>query len=495
MPGDTKRTTTTQTSATKAEKAFSQGSQKTLFAPSIDGTLTSPSDTEPTTTPKMDKTSPSTVLTPDMIRPIGPETISYSNTRHLKLPKKTRLKYNSATVKSFKLKEEFIPPLIKQYHDVKGLPTFTHRLLKGRPCVGTALFMEYDKMYEFIDAKWDNTKTLLCPNPGYINIEEFNKQCTAQGLDHTLRNLKNQLEGLALITWFLHPLSQPEDIREIPAEKTKDILHQRIKKELSDGELTDSSQRFNYYRTGKLSSKGLAPQKSWSKLPRSESQNEISVLESKSSVPYLACIFDLDIDKKRSLDYLKKLRATILQMLETIYGVTPDDTIKIYMHMPYLEVTTTLHIHVRVNQASHAVEESKSFGINEIINILEQGKSVTELVLARDEILCSSYPMAEGINGFFVKTVTNPKRDWRDILTSLEVSDAVKEYLSLSIKDEDIRAKLSRIEIDQIEKLAKTIFKIIESRPDTSDISKVIQKKELLLMINGLDTCSSLQLG
>ncbi|KTD09123.1 hypothetical protein Lgra_2358 [Legionella gratiana] len=407
-------------------------------------------------------------LSPEHLAPIGPESTNTWNKKKLILSEKTRFKYNVATCTAVNINDHGAKLLTDAYHKIHGLPGFVHRFLHGRPSLERALFVQAPEMYPIFDTPCDESKTILMTNPAYLDTKKFLSDCKVS-TNYALKQLKNSENGLALVTWYIHPEALPPKFR---SKKCANKILASYRHELmQQAELTCNSitgkQPFDYYRYGKDMTP-LQLHGSFSKLPRTMSQESITELESKSDHNYLACLFDLDHNKEKSLIYLKSLRASILANLETVYGVTPEDKIKIYLHMPYLEATTTLHVHIRVNQADHGLEDAKSFGLNEIITTLEEGGSVTDMILDRGTIYCSEYPLGENIEGVNVKTVPNLKRDWNDIFHLLEADKITVHYLLHALQNNGVKNRMQLLDIEQIGKLLKII--------DESDEFPIIEK-------------------
>lgn len=399
-----------------------------------------------------------------------------------KLSEKTRQKYNTAVCTAITLERNSILSLINAYHEIHGLPGFVHRFLHGRPSLERALFVAAPDMYRIFDTKNEESKTILMTNPAYIDQEHFFSECKQYSPNYAIKNLKNSPNGLALITWFLHPDVLPDVFRK--NSPSSSILEKRLCDLKKETECFHDNEKFLFYRYGK----DMTPlQKigSFSRLPRTKSQKKISDMEVSSSHQYLACLFDLDCNPKWSLKYLKLLRDNILHELETVYGVTSEDKIKIYLHMPYLDATTTLHVHIRVNQGDHALEESKSFGLNEIINQLESGLLITDMIIERGTIYCAEFPIGENIEGITVRTVPNPKRDWADILKMLNVSTVTCEYLLNEIKNEEILKRMQLLDSEEIGKLANQIGCFI-TVPSTQDLIKMITQLDTNKILSSL---------
>lgn len=418
-------------------------------------------------------------LSPEHLAPIGPGTTNTWNKKELILSEKTRLKYNVATCTAIDINDLGAKRLADAYHQIHGLPGFVHRFLHGRPSLERALFVQAPEMYPIFDTPYDDSKTILMTNPAYLDIKKFLSDCEKVSTGYALKQLKNSENGLALVTWYIHPEALPAKFRNtLPAHKVLEYHRNQLIHEADFAcKSKKGKQPFDYYRYGQE----MTPLQlcgSFSKLPRTVSQDSITTLESRSESIYLACLFDLDQDKKQSLIYLKSLRDNILANLSTVYGVTPQDKIKIYLHMPYLEATTTLHVHVRVNQADHGLEDAKSFGINEIIDTLEKGGSVTDMILSRGTIYCSEYPIGENIEGVCVKTVPNIQRDWKDIFNLLKADKLTIAYLLQALQENAVKSRMQLLDLDQIGELLK-IIEEIDEYPSIEELISILKRMEV----------------
>ncbi|WP_419418835.1 hypothetical protein ACNVED_09755 [Legionella sp. D16C41] len=396
-------------------------------------------------------------LSPEHLAPIGPDYTNSWQKRPLVLSEKTRLKYNIATCTAIDITESGTKLLTDIYHKVHGLPGFVHRFLQGKPSLARALFVLAPQIYPIFDTPYDNSKTLLMLNPDYLDSKEFLLNCQKVSPSYALQQLKNSKNGLALVTWYIHPEALPVKFHSnLAAQEVLKDYRKRLIREANIVCKDKKKRLFDYYRYGSEIA-GLEHCGTFSKLPRTSSQLSISELEARSKSIYFASLFDLDKNPKQSLIYLKSLRRNILSTLETVYGVTPEDKIKIYLHMPYLDPTTTLHVHIRVNQADHALEDAKSFGLNEIIDTLEKKGTVTNLILSRGIIYCSEYPIGKNVDGVYVKTVPNLKRDWNDIFQILKAKNEVATYLLQALNCIEVKNRMQLLDIKEIEKLLKVL--------------------------------------
>ncbi|WP_242602528.1 hypothetical protein [Legionella sainthelensi] len=451
---------------------------KTLFKPILTKNEEIPSaETFSTTNPL--QLADDEALSHEHLAPIGPGTTNTWDKKELILSEKTRLKYNVATCTAVNINETGAKCLTDAYHEIHGLPGFVHRFLQGRPWLERALFVQAPEMYPIFDTPYDESKTILMTNPAYLDIKKFLSDCEKVSTSYALKQLKNSENGLALVTWYIHPEALPAKFRStLPAHKVLEFHRTQLMREAERAcDVKKEKQPFDYYRYGQEMTP-LQLHGSFSKLPRTLSQESITSLESKSDSVYLACLFDLDQNKTQSLIYLKSLRDNILANLAAVYGVTPEDKIKIYLHMPYLEATTTLHVHIRVNQADHGLEDAKSFGLNEIITTLENGGSVTEMILSRGTIYCSEYPIGEHVEGVCVKTVPNIQRDWKDIFNLLQADKLTIDYLLQALKHNDVKSRMQLLDINQIGKLLKIIEEADEF-PIIEELINIIKKMEI----------------
>ncbi len=437
-------------------------------------------------------------LTSECLVPIGPENTNAWKGREerLSLTEATRRKYNQTTCTAIDIDESGVKSLNDTYYrKIQGLPGFIHRFLAGRPSIERALFVQAPEIYSMFDTPFDNSKTLFTINFPHFDSAQFLSDCENVSPSYALKQLKHSKNGLVFLAWYIHPETLPSNFQA--GLSTQEVLEKNRRELMHEAERAcqgESKKMFAYYRYGpemKRPRRG-----SYSLLSRTESQCPIVDLESKSKSIYFASLFDLDRNREKSLIYLKALRANILATLETVYGVTAEDKIKIYFHALYAERTTTLHAHIRVNQADHPLEDAKSFGLNEIITTLEKGGTVTEMILSRGTIYYTKFSLAENIDGVCVKTIPNFKRDWRDIFVSLGASEEMTSYLLQAIKHDEVKSRIQLLDMDQIEKLLQSIKTArLPEIEDLVDILKTLKvNKELRKLGWSMETgtCSDL---
>lgn len=115
---------------------------------------------------------------------------------------------------------------------------------------------------------------------------------------------------------------------------------------------------------------------------QSEELNQYSA-ELKSGVKSLTSILDLE---QGDVQMLEKLKRDTFQHLIDIYGVSVEkDKVNLFFHFPVAPSTATLHLHIWVNKGDHPLNESRAFGIDQVIQHLSRGESISELVLSRND--------------------------------------------------------------------------------------------------------------
>ena len=123
----------------------------------------------------------------------------------------------------------------------------------------------------------------------------------------------------------------------------------------------------------------------------------VGSLEENSDVRYLASILDLSSD---DLPHLRQLQRTVSSELANTFNVGKADDVRVYFHFPYAEQTIGLHLHIRVNQATHNLEKAKSFELDTIIDHLESGGTIKELILKRQRLHGGYFANSGGAEGF-----------------------------------------------------------------------------------------------
>ena len=74
--------------------------------------------------------------------------------------------------------------------------------------------------------------------------------------------------------------------------------------------------------------------------------------------------------------------------LREVYGYKSEyDSLDLFIHFPYADKTASLHIHGRLNYTPHPLDEARSYDLDDVINHLESGEPIGNLILARQQYL------------------------------------------------------------------------------------------------------------
>jgi len=239
--------------------------------------------------------------------------------------------------------EKNLDLLKQQYHEVRGHPAFIREFLAGNPS-SNAIRMLLNNP-DFVT--WgDDGSFVIIPNSPYIERDE---------LETNTKHYKDKTGGLALNAWFIHPKQLEESIFSNPEIRKNPKLIQQHYSYVPSLEKTYDVERL-------------------------DNQKRIRQLEEESGVRYLSSVFDLT---REDVPWLKKLKATAMENLQKEYGVTADDKVDLFFHSVISLGTTTLHLHIRVNQQISPMEKQGSIGLDEIIGGLENGKTINEMMLER----------------------------------------------------------------------------------------------------------------
>ena len=241
------------------------------------------------------------------------------------------------------LTPENLDMMQQQYHEVRGNPEFIREFLCVNPKTNqTRLLLNHPEAVSWAD----DGSFVIIPNCPYINRDEFEKDP---------QHYKDRAGGLALNAWFVHPKELEESVFSNPELRANPSL---IK------------QHYEY-----------APSlENTNNVGHSSDRKKISEMEAESGVRYLTS--DLDLTKE-DVPWLKKLKAQSLEHIRKEFGVDANDKVDLFFHEVVGLGTATLHLHIRVNQEISPLEKQKSLGLDEIINGLESGKSVKDLLIAK----------------------------------------------------------------------------------------------------------------
>lgn len=210
----------------------------------------------------------------------------------------------------------------------------------------------------------------------FTQVDPTNK---VNDLDDIIANpmeQKHKEGGVSFLSWFVHPRSfidaetKQRTINDYSYATFRQVAakHQQIK--LSGERVKPSSTQ----TVGAAEIKDAR----FAKNKAERSQIELGHLIGQK---YLATPLDLT---KEDLPRLKKLKADSQRFFEEKFGFdATKDKLNQYFHMPYAAVTTTLHLHSRLNQEMAPREATKSFHLDEVIKHLESHDDIFDLVFDR----------------------------------------------------------------------------------------------------------------
>lgn len=276
--------------------------------------------------------------------------ISFSSQRKtLLIDKRTWSKRNVDEMCKWIATQQGLNNLKKFYDQVRGLPKPINEGLWLRNSFD-AVAMKYGLADVYYASEYSHYH-LIGPNPSYYpysDVEQGRKGW---------KNVKNNEEGFGLIMWAVHP----EQIKGT-------MFDEENRKELIMG-----SEKINI-----LMDQLENVQKN---MERTKDQEKIESIRNKSYIPYFASVLDL---KQEHLELVKIWKRDMTATLRN-FDVSEEkgDNVRLYFHWPYADDSVTLHIHARVNQGSHPLEEKESITVDKVIEILEQEKSVEEYILEK----------------------------------------------------------------------------------------------------------------
>ncbi|MBA3662406.1 MAG: hypothetical protein H0W64_11800 [Gammaproteobacteria bacterium] len=314
--------------------------------------------------------------------------ISFWKKRSATLPPISNIgKYNQSTVVRAEITEDALRALLDGDKKIKGLPKFMDDFLNLQPSQHRETLALKPELITWSE----DGKYILMPNPEQTNHEL---------LMSDPKKAKYEEGGFGLIAWYIHPKLLQESRF---ADKDK-----IIKETLENGE----SLRYGKYGTKenliKNSNKhSLKKINSFSELlERDNNKETVEDIVNKSNEPYLCGPFDY---QQEHLESLKRLKKMVIAHLSAIYDINELDKVELYFHTHYSVDTTTMHLHVRVNQMRHGLELDKSLALDDIIYYLENGKSVKETFMERGVIHkeLKSFPFLQS-TGYKIKKVANP---------------------------------------------------------------------------------------
>ena len=265
------------------------------------------------------------------------------------VPQKSVVDCQRSTKNRLSFTREGLVNLQRKYEDVNGAPDFIHQLLSldtSEP--------EFKDLLEHPDA----FRYLL--EEGFLLIP--NRLHSASQFPSGTHKLTGS--GIALNAWFIHPASgfMTEPTKQVLAELTPCFRGERKRIDaLRERARNDASNQ------------AARPSSPYARDP-------LTIAELGKYSEYLASLLDF---KLRHVPMLKSIKRKILAHLREQYRITKSDSVDLYIHFLYDNANTTLHIHARVNQGFHPLEQEKSFSLDQIISWLSDGKSIADLILER----------------------------------------------------------------------------------------------------------------
>lgn len=290
--------------------------------------------------------------------------------KHLIISSEMMKKYNVEHCFQITFTAEGLEVLKTKYRSVRGLPAYLHNTLKGRPTRLRSRILANHNLYAWTP----DLSAIIVPNDCY----------NPETIVNTPHLIKDNPEGFALLGWSIDSrlLTKHEwKIAQENGASFRDFL-------IANDKTKDTPPTYQFFK-------------------RTNSQEEIGQLElGNEKLPYLASILDLTSDH---IEFLETLQKTTQKHLENTYQVDfTKDTVEMYFHFPYPELTTTLHLHIRVNHGRHPIERSRSFPLQEIITHLKYGKKVSDLILQRKIYYVEYQEMLHGINSIYLNQIKNP---------------------------------------------------------------------------------------
>lgn len=214
----------------------------------------------------------------------------------------------------------------------------------------------------------------------FTQVDPTNK---VNNLDDIIANpmeQKHKEGGVSFLSWFVHP-------RSFVDAETK-------QRTINDYSYATFRQVSAKHQQLKLSGERVKPSSTPTagaaeiKDARFAKNNaERSQIESGHLIgqKYLATPLDLS---KEDLPKLKQLKVDTQRFFEEKFGFdATKDKLNQYFHMPYARVTTTLHLHSRLNQEMAPREATKSFRLDEVIKHLESHDDIFDLIYNRVQSL------------------------------------------------------------------------------------------------------------
>jgi hypothetical protein len=274
--------------------------------------------------------------------------------------------------------------LIKAYEGIRGAPEFIHTFYRFSPASKYILALAKNPkiLSYFSDADVEGFNFIVAHNFKYEMSDAEMERRSSAIFD---------IPGMAFCVWFHSPHQKSV------SDRFQSILEELKPTATSQPTLTGLLEDFD-------GQKGIFDKDSASEHdanPHRPHEETIEFLKQQGL--YLSSILDL---KPVHAGALKRLKAHVLTYLEENYHVTDQAQVNLYFHGLYVPDTTTLHLHVRVNQGMLDYEKHSSFFMDELIQHLSSGKTIESLVQARlNENKNSAFysDCAYGFDGFLTE--------------------------------------------------------------------------------------------
>ena len=331
-----------------------------------------------------------------------------------------KTKHNADKILHISIKTvEALDELRLKYHKYAIQPTFMHRLLQDKPSRHRATIRFHPEIYNFAIGNNNEDDFVLIPNAPKSDYETVIRDPLS---------LKFQDTGLILVGYYVHKDQLKESIFN-NADYRVDLSSRltNIVSDMPQNDLRLGSKEEQLYspipRSGSFSSE----------LARSGDELLVQDLD------YFVTIADL---KQSDIGFLMKVKRHIFKQLQDIYGVNiHQDKVEIFCHFPTSPLTSTLHIHARVNAPEvHPIESSTRYNLDDIIECLSFGKNISDLILARDNIYKSQSDktdkILQDIDGIEFEIIENPYKIYSDEMhsTSKQEFDLCKEILEVFLR-------------------------------------------------------------
>jgi len=210
----------------------------------------------------------------------------------------------------------------------------------------------------------------------FTQVDPTNK---VNNLDDIIANpmeQKHKEGGVSFLSWFVHPRTFID--AETKKRAINDYSYATFRQaSAKHQELKQSAERIEPSSTLTVGAAEIKDARF--------ARNKVERLQIESGQligqKYLATPLDLTKD---DLPKLKQLKADSQRFFEEKFGFdATKDKLNQYFHMPYARVTTTLHLHSRLNQEMAPREATKSFSLDEVIRHLESHDDIFDLVYER----------------------------------------------------------------------------------------------------------------